>query len=191
MTENLGCVVDRFLAHKRTLGRKYRSEEAELRLLVRFAENRHADRLDQLTAALLDDFLASRPRSRPRSFNHLLGAVRGLLDWAVTYELLPASPLHARRRRGTTARIPFVFDIAAARRLLDAAAALPDNPRARYRGPTYRAIFALSATGSGCGPVRPAGCAWVTSTRDEISWSCGAASSARPGSSHTARASAS
>lgn len=143
MTENLGCVVDRFLAHKRTLGRKYNSEQAELRLLVRFAEEHHADRLDQLTAALLDDFLASRPRSHPRSFNHLLGVVRGLLDWAVTYELLQTSPLHTRRRRATTTRIPFVFDVAAARRLLDAAAALPDNPRARQRGPTYRAIFAL------------------------------------------------
>jgi site-specific recombinase XerC len=94
MTENLGCVVDRFLAHKRALGRKYNSEQAELRLLVRFAEEHHADRLDQLTAALLDDFLASRPRSHPQSFNHLLGVVRGLLDWAVTYELLQTSPLH-------------------------------------------------------------------------------------------------
>jgi len=34
MTESLGCVVDRFLAHKRTLGRKYHSEEAELRLAL-------------------------------------------------------------------------------------------------------------------------------------------------------------
>lgn len=143
MTENLGCVVEQFLAHKRTLGRKYLSEEAELRLLVRFAEQHHVDRLDQLTAALLDDLLASRPRSRPRSFNHLLGVVRGLLDWAVTYELLQSSPLHTRRRRGTTARIPFVFDLTATRRLLDAAAALPDNERARQRGPTYRTIFAL------------------------------------------------
>ncbi len=83
MTENLGCVVEQFLAHKRTLDRKYLSEEAELRLLVRFAEQHHVDRLDQLTAALLDDFLASRPRSRPRSFNHLLGVVRGLLAIAV------------------------------------------------------------------------------------------------------------
>jgi integrase len=143
MTENLGCVVEQFLAHKRTLGRKYLSEEAELRLLVRFAEQHHVDRLDQLTAALLDDLLASRPRSRPRSFNHLLGVVRGLLDWAVTYELLQSSPLHTRRRRGTTARIPFVFDVAAARRLLEAAGTLPDNPRALQRGPTYRTIFAL------------------------------------------------
>jgi hypothetical protein len=58
MTENLGCVVEQFLAHKRTLGRKYLSEEAELRLLVRFAEQHHVDRLDQLRAVLLDDFLA-------------------------------------------------------------------------------------------------------------------------------------
>lgn len=143
MTENLGCVVEQFLAHKRMLDRKYLSEEAELRLLVRFAEQHHVDRLDQLTAALLDDFLASRPRSRPRSFNHLLGVVRGLLDWAVTYEILQSSPLHTRRRRGTTARIPFVFDVAAARRLLEAAGTLPDNPRALQRGPTYRTIFAL------------------------------------------------
>ena len=143
MTANLACVVEQFLAHKRTLERKYLSEEAELRLLVRFAEQHHVDRLDQLTAALLDDFLASRPRSRPRSFNHLLGVVSGLLDWAVTYELLQSSPLHTRRRRGTNARIPFVFDVAAARRLLEAAGALPDNPRALQRGPTYRTIFAL------------------------------------------------
>lgn len=143
MSENLGAVVDRFLTHKRTLGRKYLSEEAELRLLVRFTEEHGAERLDQLTAALLDDFLASRPRPHPRSFNHLLGVVHGLLDWAVTYELLQISPLATRRRRATTARIPFIFDVAAARRLLDAAEALPDNPRARHRGPTYRAIFAL------------------------------------------------
>ena len=67
MTENLACVVEQFLTHKRTLDRKYLSEEAELRLLVRFAEQHHVDRLDKLTAALLDDFLVSRPRSRPRS----------------------------------------------------------------------------------------------------------------------------
>ena len=168
MTENLGCVVDQFLAHKRTLGRRYDSEEAELELLVRFAEEHHVDRLDQLTAALLDEFFASRPRSRPRSFNHLLGVVRGLLDWAVTYEMLQTSPLRTLRRRTTNARIPFVFDLAAASRLLDAAAALPDNERARQRGPTYRTIFAL-CTGWDCAPGRSAGYASVMSTRNEIS----------------------
>jgi hypothetical protein len=38
-----------FLEHKRALGRNYHSEEHEFRLLVRFAEEHRARRLDQLT----------------------------------------------------------------------------------------------------------------------------------------------
>src|SRR5262249_6624090 len=118
--------------------------------------------LSELTPALLEDFLASRPRSRPRSFNHLLGVVRCLLDWAVTGGLLEASPLAARRHRVTAARIPFLFDPAQARQLLDAAAALPDNPRGPARGPAYHALFALCC-GRACVPARHAACALVTS----------------------------
>src|SRR5258708_30962899 len=99
MSESLETAVERFLEHKRALGRKYHSEEHELRLLVRFAAGRNARRLGQLTPALLQDFLVSRPRPRPRSFNHLLGVVEGLLDWAVTHELLEVSPLQVRRPR--------------------------------------------------------------------------------------------
>jgi integrase len=143
MSEGVESAVAGYLAHKRALGRKYHSEENELRLMVRFADEHHVNGLGELTPALLDEFLASRPRSRPRSFNHLLGVVRCLIDWAVTRELLEASPLQARPRRVTSSQVPFLFDAALARRLLDAAAALPDNPRARGRGPTYRAIFAL------------------------------------------------
>ena len=74
----------RFLEHKRALARKYISEEAELRLLVRFAAE-HGDRAAGCSSRPLCwiEFLASRPRSRPRSFNHLLGVVGCLLDWAV------------------------------------------------------------------------------------------------------------
>ena len=91
-------------------------------LLVRFAAEYQVSCLDELTPALLEDFLASRPRTRPRSFNHLLGVVRCLLDWAVTWGLLEASPLQARRHRVTEQRIPFLFNPVQARRLLDAAA---------------------------------------------------------------------
>jgi len=143
VNENLHTTVGRFLDHKRALGRQYHSEEHELRLLVPFARTHRAHRLDQLTPALIQDFLASRSRPRPRSFNHLLGVVRGLLDWAVAHELLEASPLQVRPRRVTSTRIPFLFDAAQARRLLAAAAVLPDNSRAAGRGPTYRTIFAL------------------------------------------------
>lgn len=143
MSEHLTDVVEGFLAHRRALGRKYLSEQAELTLLVRFAHGRGVARCDELTPQLLDEFLASRPRTRPRSFNHLLGVVAGLLDWAVSQELLVCSPLRTRRRRVTAERIPFIFDLAQARRLLDSAGSLADNARAPARGTTYRAIFAL------------------------------------------------
>jgi integrase len=142
-SESIELTVDRFLEHKRALGRKYLSEEAELRLLIRFAAGQGVIGLEELTPALLDDFLGSRPRSRPRSFNHLLGVVACLLDWAVGQQLLVVSPLRARRRRAAATRIPFLFDQAQARRLLDAAGALADNARAHQRGVTYRTMFAL------------------------------------------------
>ena len=76
MSAGIEPVVADYLAHKRALGRKYHSEENELRLLVRFAGEHHVSCLGELTPALLEEFLASRPRSRPRSFNHLLGGRR-------------------------------------------------------------------------------------------------------------------
>ena len=144
MTADLPAVVDAYLTHKRGVGRKFDSEQAELTLLARFADQRGVNRLDQLSAGVIDDFLASRPRTRPRSFNHLLGVITGLLNWAVTQEMLDVAPAPlTRKRRGTADRLPFLFDRAQARRLLDTAAALPDNPRALHRGPTYRTIYAI------------------------------------------------
>lgn len=61
------------------------------------------------------------------------GLVSGLLQWAVTNELIETSPLRARR--GGQVRVPFLFDIGQTRRLLDDAGALPNNPRALQRGP--------------------------------------------------------
>src|ERR1019366_1539354 len=72
-----------------------------------------------------------------------VGILGGFLDWAVTQQRLDASPWRGTRRRETAARLPFLFDTTQARRLLEAAAALPDNPRATGRGPTYHAIFVL------------------------------------------------
>lgn len=187
MSESLSSAAGLFIAYKRALGRKYHSEERELRLLVRFAESHGAGGLGQLTPALLEEFLASRPRSRPRSFNHLRGVVAGLLDWAVTCELLDSSPLQVRRRRVTSSRIPFLFDARQARQLLDAAAALPDNPRAPQRGLTYCGIFAL-CYGLGLRAGEACGCALATSTPAVTRSSCGAANSGRAAWSRMARA---
>ena len=143
MNDDLTTAVSDFLAHKRALGRKYRTEEATLRLLLAFAGQHGVTHLRQLTPSLLDEFAGSRPRPRARSFNHLIGNLGCFLDWAVTQQRLDASPLRATRRRETDRRLPFLFDTAQARRLLDAAAALPDNSRAPGRGQAYHAIFAL------------------------------------------------
>lgn len=143
MNDSLAAAAADFLAHKRALGRKYQTEEVTLRLLVAFASGQGVNELRQVTPSLLQEFLASRPRERARSFNHLLGILGCFLDWAVTAQRLDASPLRATRRRETAARLPFLFNPAQARRLLEAAAALPDNPRASGRGTTYHAVFVL------------------------------------------------
>jgi integrase len=143
MSSTLASTVSGFLAHKRALGRKYLTEEATLRLLVAFCNQQGVTELAELSSSLLDAFIASRPRARARSFNHLVGVVGCFLDWAVSQQALEASPLVRTRRRETEQRIPFLFDAARARRLLEAAAALPDNPRATDRGPIYHTIFAL------------------------------------------------
>jgi integrase len=143
MNDSLAAAVADFLAHKRALGRKYHTEEATLRLLLAFANERGVQDLPQLTPGLLDAFVASRPRPRARSFNHLVGILGCFFDWAVSQQRLEASPLRRIRRRETALRLPFLFDVAQAGQLLQAAEALPDNSRATGRGPTYRGIFAL------------------------------------------------
>jgi len=91
--------IARFLAHKRALGRRFRSEERELQLLDHFLHIHAVTRVEHITADLLAAILASRPRRWPRSYNHLLGVVRGLLDWLVGQGILTASPLRATPRR--------------------------------------------------------------------------------------------
>ena len=116
MGESLPSAAAAFLAHKRALGRKYRSEEAALRLLVAFADEHGARPSRQLTPELLDAFMASRPRTRPRSLNELVGIVGCFLDWAATQQLGsvaaahpqtagdgPAHPVPVRHRPGPPA----------------------------------------------------------------------------------------
>lgn len=144
MSADLAAAVTDFLAYKRALGRKYLTEEATLHLLVGFAEQHEVTDLAEFTPRLLDEFVASRPRERSRSFNHLTGVIGSFLDWALAQQCLDAT-FHWRgeHRRETDRRLPFLFDPAQVRQLLKAAAALPDYSRAAGRGPTYHAIFSL------------------------------------------------
>jgi site-specific recombinase XerD len=139
----LGSGIDAFLAHKRALGCRFRVEDLTLRLLDRFLVQQRVATLEDISPDVIDAFLASRPRAAPRSYNHLLRTVARLFDWLVARDLVPRSPVHAKPRRATRSRFPFLFDPAAARRLLEVAGNLPERPTTPFRGPTYRTIFAL------------------------------------------------
>lgn len=135
--------MEKFLAHKRALGRRFDTEEKALRLFDFFLVGQAVTVVDAVTPELLDVFLASRPRVSPRSYNHLLGVLARLFSWLVAMGLMSHSPLCAQPRRAARQRAPFLFDKAQAGRLLELASSLPDNPCAPLRGPSYRMMFAL------------------------------------------------
>src|SRR5213593_2704000 len=122
----LGPGIEAFLAQRRALGCRLRTEEMALRLLDRFLLKESIASLDAITPVVIDAFLASRPRHQPRSYNHLLGTVSRVFDWLAARDLAPPSPVRATRRRATRSRLPFLLDADAARQLLRAAGNLPD-----------------------------------------------------------------
>jgi site-specific recombinase XerD len=134
--------IVRFIEHKRVFGRRYETEVYALRLFDRYLVERGVRALGAITPELVDAFLLSRPRRRPRSFNHLLGVLHRLFDWLVAREVVGRSPVRGQMRRAGPQRIPFIFAPEQIRRLLDAAVRLPDAPGTALRGPTFHAIFA-------------------------------------------------
>lgn len=135
--------IRQFLAAKRALNRRFDTEEKALRLFDRHLVDRGVARLSDVTPAVIEAFVTSRPRKRPRSYNHLLGVLRRLFDWMNGQGLLDVSPLRLRSRRVTSRRMPYLFDLPQASRLIEVAAALPDNNRAIGRGAAYATIFAV------------------------------------------------
>lgn len=132
-----------YLDSKRATGRKFHTEAGTLRLLDRYLlHNGVLDRI-ALTPSLIEAFLASRPRTRPRSFNHLLGVVRCFFAWIVTQGRLPRSPVLARRRPARSRHLPFLFKPEETQRLLEVASQLRDNSRAPNRAEVYKLIFRL------------------------------------------------
>lgn len=97
--------IEQFIAHKRTLGRRYDVEEKTLRLFDRYLTSQKVEHLRQVTPSLIEAFLASRPRKQARSYNHLLRTVRRLLDWLVAQGIVERSPVQTATRRQTAQRI--------------------------------------------------------------------------------------
>lgn len=139
----LATEIADFLRHQRSLGKRFINEERGLRLFDRYLADQNVKSAAEITADIVAVFLASRPRNRPRSYNHLLSVVNRLFKWLVRQQRLPQSPVQTRPRHATASQITFLFDRIQAQQLLQLAAKLPDNNNGRNRGKTYFIIFAL------------------------------------------------
>ena len=139
----LAAEMTDFLRHQRSLGKRFINEERALRLFDQYLVGEKIKAIAEITPALIDAFLASRPRTRPRSYNHLLSVVRRLFKWLVRQQRLVQSPVHSKPRHATASQLTFLFDRAQAQQLLKLAAELPDNPNGPNRGGIYWMIFAL------------------------------------------------
>lgn len=139
----LGENISAYLQYKRALGRKFDNEEKALKLLDNYLVEQEVGNETAVQPALINAFLASRPRSRPRSYNHLLGVIRCFFNWLVTQEQLEFSPVTAESRKTTSQERPFLFEPPQITELLSLTAQLPDNPRALHRSNIYVLIFRL------------------------------------------------
>lgn len=135
--------IKAFLQFKRALGRKYRTEAAALRLLDAFVAEQRIAALEQIDARVIDAFLASRPREHARSYNHLVGVVRRFFDWALMQGMVDHNPVTATPRRVGGQRIPYLFSLDDAKRLLEVARGLRSCSRAPRRALVYETAFAL------------------------------------------------
>lgn len=139
----LGPDIEQFLAYKRSLGRRYDVEEKSLALLDVYLLNNKIGNLAEITPAVVDEFLLSRPRARPRSYNHLRCTLGRLFSYLINQGKLSTTPLRSPPRRVRYQRTPFIFDQAAARRLLALAKTLPGRGGTMDSGSTYFALFAV------------------------------------------------
>jgi site-specific recombinase XerD len=139
----LAPFLNHFVQYKRALNRKYRADAEVLRLFDRYVQARNIKGWSANDSTAIDDFLKSRPRVSARSYNHLLGTVHRFFAFAVMQQWIQRNPVTASPRAETGGRIPYLFDLKAARQLLAVARSQPERSMARYRGLVYETIFAL------------------------------------------------
>ncbi len=142
-TSVLADGIQAYLEYKRAIKRKFWNEEMVLRLLDRYLVEHQINALTCITPLLIEDFIGSRPRKRPRSYNHLLGVTRCFFGWLVVQERLARSPVQIKAKRATAQLQPYLFSPDQVKRLLELAARLPDQPKGPDRGETYYLIFAM------------------------------------------------
>jgi integrase len=135
--------IEAYLRYKRAIARKFHAEEMALRLLDRYLVEYQISDMAAISPELIENFLASRPRKQPRSYNHLLGVIRCFFNWLVLQDRLSCSPVQTRPRRATASLKPYLFSSDEVKVVLELAANLPDRAKGPDRGKTYHLMFSL------------------------------------------------
>jgi hypothetical protein len=94
----LAAFLNQFVQYKRALNRKYCADAEVLRLFDRYLQSRHVTGWSAINSFVIDDFLKSRPRMSPRSYNHLLGVVHRFFAFAVMQQWIQRNPVGASPR---------------------------------------------------------------------------------------------
>ena len=140
---SLAVFLHQFVQYKQALNRKYRTEAAALRLFDCYLCDHNVVGWEAIDSALISDFVKSRPRTRPRSYNHLLGVLHRFFAFAIMQQWTKWNPVAEKPHRNTGNRTPYLFDLNDAKRLLAVARSLPSRPQAPHRGLVYETAFAL------------------------------------------------
>ena len=143
MQSALAQPIANFLQYKQALNKKYQTETRALQLFDRYLFEQGITGWQAVTSSVIAAFMASRSRHRPRSYNHLLGVLRRFFDWAVLQRWINRNPVVEQPKRETSKRLPYLFDLTMARRLLEVASGLPDTPKGPQRALVYETVFAL------------------------------------------------
>lgn len=114
-----------------------------LRLLDTYVAEHRIAALQQIDCWVIDAFLASRRREHARSYNHLVGVVRRFFDWMLMQGMVDHNPVTVIRRRANGQRIPYLFSLDDAKKLLEIARGLRSCSRAPHRALVYETVFAL------------------------------------------------
>lgn len=135
--------LENYVAGKQAIGYKYKTEKLALHLWDKYLFETNIQQITSITTKTLEDFLMSRNRNRPRSYNHLLLVIKNFLKWLIIEKNLKLVFHPPETRRSTSQRLPFIFNDEQAAQLFKLTAKLPDYPHTKYRREIYSVIFSL------------------------------------------------
>jgi site-specific recombinase XerD len=146
-----------FIRYKQALNRRYRTEAFALRLFDRYLCAHHVGDWESIDHTLIDNFLKSRPRAKPRSYNHLVGVLRRFYAWAVLQGFTRCNPVNAPLRRETSQQMRYLFDLSDAKRLVELSLTGPEPVTGRW----FTRLCSPCSMAWACGLARRPDSSWT------------------------------